>query len=365
MCKTEPDRQWPFEDQEVVSRCPVCGSASRAVAFADLRDRIFFCAPGTWTMMRCNACRSCYLDPRPNRETIGRAYDQYYTHDAVVTAEAAQLSAFRQLRRLLANGYRNWRFSGRLVPSSPFGRLAAIVLPSFRRMIDRQYRHLPRTRKGRVLDIGFGNAKFLEDAQAIGWQAVGTDIDPKVIAAARSKGLDVVFGTADEIDGVFDQITLSHSIEHCHDPCSVIVRCYQLLAPGGAIWIETPNADALGLRRYGADWRGLEPPRHLVLFTRDSLVAAMHRAGFRDVHDYAQPSGIVKALYAMSDNIRRRRDPAGSVNSTPLFRLAVAIDTLRERFDPRCREFIGVIARKSDDEVPSAAALAVRPRANI
>ena len=30
--------------------------------------------------MRCRACRSAYLDPRPSTETIELAYRSYYTH---------------------------------------------------------------------------------------------------------------------------------------------------------------------------------------------------------------------------------------------------------------------------------------------
>ena len=35
--------------------------------------------------------------------------------------------------------------------------------------------------------------------------------------------------------------------------------------------IATPNLEALGHRAFGRDWVGLDPPRHLVLFTTASL----------------------------------------------------------------------------------------------
>ena len=39
----------------------------------------------------------------------------------------------------------------------------------------------------------------------------------------------------------FDAITLSHVIEHVHDPVEVIRACFNLLKSGGYIWLDTPN----------------------------------------------------------------------------------------------------------------------------
>lgn len=47
--------------------------------------------------------------------------------------------------------------------------------------------------------------------------------------------------------------------------------------------LRTPNARSYGLMRYGAAWRGLEPPRHLHLFTVEALAACAAKAGFAAV----------------------------------------------------------------------------------
>ena len=44
--------------------------------------------------------------------------------------------------------------------------------------------------------------------------------------------------------------------------------------------MSLPSLDAEALRQFGADWIGLEPPRHLHLFTARSLCAFARRAGF-------------------------------------------------------------------------------------
>ncbi|MDQ2686643.1 MAG: class I SAM-dependent methyltransferase [Armatimonadota bacterium] len=119
---------------------------------------------------------------------------------------------------------------------------------------------------------------------AYGWSGVGLDPDARAVSAARQAGLMVHHGilTPGRFPaGHFDAITLNHVVEHLHDPVETLRVCHEILAPEGALWIATPNLEALGHRRFGENWRGLEPPRHLVLFTPTSLVGALERLGFR------------------------------------------------------------------------------------
>ncbi len=43
---------WPAEELEAVDRCPLCGCADRKALHQDLTDRVFFCAPGRWSLYR-------------------------------------------------------------------------------------------------------------------------------------------------------------------------------------------------------------------------------------------------------------------------------------------------------------------------
>lgn len=335
---------WPDGGIEALGRCPVCESVDRSLEQQGLRDRTFFCAPGSWDLWSCKACGSAYLDPRPTEKTIHLAYRDYYTHEEQTRLRASELKGLRRLRRMLANGYKNWKFGTNLRPSSRLGVLTAFLMPGPRAILDRQFRHLSARSPGRVLDVGLGDGGFLENARAMGWTAVGTDIDPQVVKNARARGLDARLGTVAEIDGPFDVITLSHVIEHLHDPVGVLRRCCRLLAPGGSIWIETPNIDALGFRRFGADWRGLEPPRHLVLFNRRSLGWALNHAGFAEIRDLPQPSPV-SSIYEMSARIRMRQDPNIS-GSVPLaLKLEIAIAKLAERLSKSRREFLAMTAQ--------------------
>jgi len=53
------------------------------------------------------------------------------------------------------------------------------------------------------------------------------------------------------------------------------------LRPAGLVTINIPNWHSLDRRLFGAHWIGLDPPRHLYVFTRATLTALLQKSGFR------------------------------------------------------------------------------------
>jgi SAM-dependent methyltransferase len=250
---------------------------------------------------------------------------------------------------MLANGYRNYRFGTRFHPSSWLGILMALVIPTFRATIEAQFRHIPRRGQGkRLLDIGCGNGEFLFLAKSAGWSVVGVDPDPNAVAVARSRGLDVRKGGIEVLGrqrDLFDGITLSHVIEHAHDPMALLRACHCLLKPGGWIWVETPNLDSLGHQRYARHWRGLEPPRHLVVFTRNSLCRLLAEAGFKHIQD--QPfRRLCETTFSASEAIQNGQAPFSSPLLTQEVRIAARAADFKAKLDSNLREFITVKAWK-------------------
>lgn len=342
-------QDWPPEGLERVEQCPVCNGVERRLLYDGLQDRIFFCAPGSWMLYGCQSCGSAYLDPRPTRVTIGIAYGTYFTHAENSSEEFEHLSWSRRIRRLLANGYRNHRFGTNFQPANRLGIVVAKLIPRQRGIIDAELRHMPCWRPGmRLLDVGCGNGEFLVRARAKGWDVVGVDPDPKAVEVACSKDLDVRQGGVEALDSGqerFDGITLSHVIEHVYEPLTVLRICHTLLKPGGWIWLETPNLDSLGRQRYQANWRGLEPPRHLVLFTRASLTQTLRQAGFQAIQD--QPyRPLCASIFADSEAIARSEDSWRAPRLSKAGRRAVKVAERRARNDPTLREFITLIAWK-------------------
>ena len=224
------------------------------------------------------------------------------------------------------------------------GRIVVPLLPGRRAAADRHVRRLRRPRPGaRVLDVGCGNGEFLLEMREAGWTAEGLETDARAVARAREQALDVRQGTVEDAHyspQSFDAITLSHVLEHLHEPVATLRRCRELLRDDGVIWIATPNLSSPGHRRYGRDWRGLEPPRHLVLFTPSALALALDRAGFR-VPELQRPA-TARSVYEASEA------GAGRRTSRLAVRLAARANDLRSALRPTAGEELVALARLAE-----------------
>lgn len=338
--------QWPAESLEVVPTCPICGSAARTLIHQALTDNAFRVAPGNWRMWRCEDCGSGFLDPRPTQNSISKAYETYYTHATHTISRGGRL---KQGILSAAYGYLNARYGLSLTPASRIGGCLTYLLPPFRGFLDGKLRHLPRpSSSSMLLDLGCGHGDFLAFARQAGWQALGLDFDIRAVAAARARGIEVMHGglevLGDDARDRYDYITLSHVIEHVYHPVETLRQVHRLLRPGGLAWIETPNIDALGHRHFGRHWRGLEAPRHLVLFSVRAMKQSLRDAGFERVRlRYRGP--MVPLLHAegqaFSEGLAMGSIPPWRQRLWPCVR-----DTLLEEIQPAKREFITVTAWK-------------------
>lgn len=346
---TSAPSPWPKSELEAVVRCPVCRGTERRLLHSALTDRVFAIADGSWNLYQCTNCQTAYLDPRPTPASIGRAYAGYYTHN---TEDHPVVSRRGQVRRLLhdlINGYENHRYGLHRRPSLSFGRWLLPLMPSLRCAADAECRHLPPAPRdgGRLLDVGCGNGGFLALAQQAGWHATGVDFDAGAVQACRDRGLDVRQGGIEVMAGQntrFDVITLCHVIEHVHDPVDTLRQLHALLKPGGWLWLDTPNIASLGAGRFGASWRGLEPPRHLVLFSPRSMKLALTKAGFRTFRQHWRGLSVFD-VFAPSEAMARG---ASGVNAShhghPPLRDALV--ELTEMIMPSRREFLTLSAQK-------------------
>lgn len=217
--------------------------------------------------------------------------------------------------------------------------------------MDREVRHLPAKQGGRLLDVGCGDGAFVSYMTHLGWEAEGVDPDAAAIESGRAAGLNVTQGTLAAIDdaehiGVYDAITMSHVIEHVHHPVEELERVHRLLRPGGLLWVATPNLEALGHRRFGRDWLGLDPPRHLVLFTQASLDRLIRQAGLEP-----QPAPLAAPLawlqFSQSAAIEQGRLPhEGPERNVPRLRLTAAVANLLLRRDVRHADELIALACK-------------------
>ena len=332
--------EWPENGLEAVGACPVCAATARSVLHRDLRDRAWS-APGAWTLYRCEDCGSGYLDPRPARETIGLAYGGYYTHTAAPADEAG--SRLANMRRALRNGYLNSRYGHSFAPASALGPLAMAFFPLRRERADRWVQQLHRpSGRPRLLDVGCGNGAFLVRMQEAGWDVQGLDLDATAVAVARDLGVPARCGALGDTTfpkNQFDAVTLSHVVEHLPDPADSLRICHRILRPGGVLSLTTPNLASVGHSLFGRDWIGLEAPRHLVLFTPDSLARCLDRIGF-EITRHA-PSCTARWFFGESLALFRGTDPVPA-----RLRWKAHLADLRALRQPESAEEIVLVARK-------------------
>lgn len=347
----EAAKTWPLEDLESITSCPVCYAKERSELYTGLTDRVFFCAPGSWTLYRCRVCRSAYLDPRPNSQSIQRAYNNYFTHEKPEETNLAGQLLFGKSRLAFRNGYLNFVYGYNLKPSWYIGYFLSLLLPLQRARESRAIRYLRKISPSpKLLDVGCGNGFFLKKMGKMGWQVYGIEPDEQAVKVARISGLSVEQGfLSDETftNNFFDAVTLNHVIEHLHEPLQTLLNCYKVLKPGGIFFIATPNLDASGGKIFGRQRLSLDPPRHLVLFNHNSLNKLVKQAGFEII---SNPSGFIandfcyKASYAIQTG---SKNPLLQHPKLPLaLRLRCKLENLLGWVNPRLSEELVVLARK-------------------
>jgi 2-polyprenyl-3-methyl-5-hydroxy-6-metoxy-1,4-benzoquinol methylase len=268
---------------EAAGPCPVCSSVRRRKAYEGLRDWLGG-SPGSWSFDACEDCGLLVLDPRYRRADIGLAYATYDHHlaapqpepaaDARATWAQIVMRAYRRHAYGYPDGLPRWLgFLARLAVPYPEGAEAVGFSVLY-------LRWLP---GGELLDVGCGAGAQLVAMRQLGWRVAGVDLDPRAVEMAkRLHDLDVRQGTLEQQrfpPDRFDAVTVSHTIEHVHDPLGLVRECGRVLKPGGRLVVVTPNADSLGRKRLGPSWIGLQPPRHLYLFSCATLRRLAERAG--------------------------------------------------------------------------------------
>ena len=276
------DQSWPETELEKVDACPYCQATERTLAYKDVQDWSFYGAPGKWRYWNCSNCEALYLNPRPIEASIGKAYATYYTHSA------GGSSLLQNIKTRLKNEcYYHWRqadISPRFKVPSPL----AFLFSPFKKFINLPFEleKLVNLPKGKLLDVGCGSGKSLLVAKQLGWDVTGLEIDPSAVKAAREQGLNIVEGDFRQLKHLknqFDCIICSHVLEHVHFPLELLTLLTEALRPQGAVLLSLPNASSHVRAEFGANWRGLEAPRHLGIPTLSKLIELLVSLGYEDI----------------------------------------------------------------------------------
>jgi 2-polyprenyl-3-methyl-5-hydroxy-6-metoxy-1,4-benzoquinol methylase len=151
--------------------------------------------------------------------------------------------------------------------------------------------------RGKLLEIGFGNANFLKLAHEGGWEVHGAELSVgQAEYARRELGLpNIKIGAVEELgypDDFFDVVAGFNFLEHVPDPRKTLQEIRRILRPQGIVALMCPNISGiyhLLVEELMAEHDPLKiswvPPAHLSYFNKNSLRVLMEGVGFKVVGD--------------------------------------------------------------------------------
>ncbi len=234
--------------------CPVCLNPVTAPALSGT-DLLFESTSKTFTLHSCEACRCLFLYPMPDNAEIARFYPADYWWNA--------------------------RKSGTLK------KLESI----YRKFALRDHIHV-----------------------------TGVDFSAEAAKIAKiENAVDVAVGSLEDVqfpDQAFDIVTLFHVMEHVSNPRAVLAEVARVLRPAGAAILQVPNIESWQFKIFGARWYGLDIPRHVIDYSRNSILKLLADSGFAvtrirhfNLRDNAPAliSSIFPSLDPVSRSVRHRK----------------------------------------------------------
>lgn len=241
-----------------LTKCPFCAGTETRCRWPLRPDRLFRATTERFDVWACLACGTSFLHPVPTAERLATFYPETYwigPSDREPTAGATG-GLLETYRRFVLRDH--VRFVGKVAADQ---RAAGIAV--------------------KVLDIGCGDGSFLE---ALGErEATGMDLSKTALRAVAARGFRAVHGTLDACPlppASFSLVTAFHFLEHVHPIGPVLDAMRALLAPGGELVVQVPNADSWQAKLLGRWWGGYDVPRHLVNYSARTLRATLERHGF-------------------------------------------------------------------------------------
>lgn len=275
---------------EMRASCDLCGSPGEIVrsGVTDPDGNL----DGSWSFRHCSdpACGVYWLDPAPRPEEMWKAYTTYHTHTRRSGDRVSKgvLSLVHRILRVVL--WPLWMVNG-LTREASYLRFMTLA-------------HEP---IGTLLDVGCGGGRFLNRMQKRGWQVEGSDFDEQATKKVSARyGIKTHIGDLSQCAlpaNSFDVITMSQTIEHLYTPEATLRECLRILKPGGLLVMTTPNVYSIAASEFGAHWRGWEAPRHLHLFSVESLQRLTQRVGFEIVEARSYTAGC-SGVYRVSHSLQ-------------------------------------------------------------
>src|ERR1700674_1797408 len=235
--------------------CGACGASGHTVCH---RQRFIvpdgYPLPSEYNVAVCSRCGFVYADPAATQSDYDRFYCEWSKYDDSATATGSGLSPYDAARLATT--------------ASDIAR----ALPS---------------RAASILDAGCATGGLVAATRDRGITAVaGLDPSPRCAAACRDRGFEAYVGSISAASAPahmpkFDCVVFSHVLEHVYDIPAFFTAARRLLAPGGHVYLETPDASRYDDYLY-APFQEFNT-EHINHFSARALENTARRFGFQSI----------------------------------------------------------------------------------
>jgi SAM-dependent methyltransferase len=236
----------------------------------------------TGAIVRCTRCDVVYKDPFPKPETLKEGYEESIDENYLA-----------------------------LLPerSATFTRVLSVI----ERELQTRTEGVSARKKPRLLDIGCAEGTLLALAKKRGFEVMGVEPNKHFVRWAwKNKKLKILQGSVYNKHlrkNYYDAIALLDVIEHVHNPRDFLERCFELLAPGGILFVSTPDFGSLIARAMRRRWFYILSI-HVFYFTKKTMSALLHAAGFPEVK--SEPYLLRTRLAYITEKSKNYLGPLGS-----------------------------------------------------
>jgi hypothetical protein len=144
-----------------------------------------------------------------------------------------------------------------------------------------------------VLEFGAAGGWNLGPFVRAGIEVTGYDYSGELVALGKRKGLNLIQGGLDDVEGTYDVIILNHVMEHFTDAPGSLRVLREHLASDALMFVEVPDIENF--------YVGQIQNAHTYYFTRRTFEFCASMAGLRMLHQQREPNGHMSAVFVASD----------------------------------------------------------------
>ncbi len=252
--------------------CPVCNSTSWSYY---LNSCDFLLTHEDFNLVKCQTCGVIFTNPRICESTIG----DYYTPEYTSYNEQRNNKVISFIKNLV-------KF---------------IYIDNHQKIIKLLKEHNVRT----VLEVGPGNGSLLRSLYDNGFKVTGIEIDSSCVNRIKEMGLDCEQGKLGSLKKYltkYDAVIMCQVLEHLYHPTASLEIIHSILTNNGLLYISVPNISSFEARLFRKYWRGLDLPRHITHFNRETICSLLSNSGYsiEKISNMSFPSSFIESLAFLS-----------------------------------------------------------------